>query len=66
MVEVYRKPQMNYKEEAAETCTTLRTVYAGDKDVVKLCGPAVALTDSAAKPIKPATDSVPAARKSPR
>lgn len=39
MVEVYRRPQMNYREEAAETCATLRTAYAGDPDVQKLCPP---------------------------
>ncbi len=66
MVEVYRAPQMNYKEEAAETCTTLRTAYAGDKEVVKLCGSPAAVADSAAKPIKPAADSAAPARKSPR
>jgi outer membrane assembly lipoprotein YfiO len=65
MVEVYRRPQMNYKEEAAETCTTLRTAYSGDKDVLKLCGTA-AVADSVTKPIKPAADSATPARKSPR
>ena len=57
MVEVYRRPQMNYKEEAAETCTTLKTAYAGDKDVVKTC---TVEADSVAKVVKPekaATDS---------
>lgn len=62
MVEVYRRPQMNYKEEAAETCTTLRTAYAGDKEVAKLCGVAVAAADST-PPKKPAVDSVPPGRK---
>lgn len=45
MVEVYRRPQMNYREEAAETCATLRAAYAGDPEVQKLCPPAA---DSAA------------------
>lgn len=55
MVEVYRHPRMNYKEEAAETCATLRTVYAGDKDVARICPTP---TDSvAARTVKPAGDS---------
>ena len=72
MVEVYRKPQMNYKEEAAETCTTLRTAYAGDKDVAKLCGLAAAVADSTAKPantakpVKPTVDAAVLARSPPR
>ncbi len=37
MVEVYRRPQMNYKEEAAETCNTLRTAFAGNAEVASLC-----------------------------
>ena len=41
MVEVYRRPELNYKEEAAETCTTLRAAYAADAEVNALC-PAVA------------------------
>ena len=66
MVEVYRRPQMNYKEEAAETCTTLKTAYAGDKDVAKLCAAPV-VADSATKPAKPVVDSAGApARKPPR
>lgn len=55
MVEVYRNPAMNYKDEAKETCITLRTAYPTDPEVVKLCpAPAAAATDSAAKPVKPA------------
>jgi outer membrane assembly lipoprotein YfiO len=54
MVEVYRKPQMNYKEEAAETCTTLKTAYPTDKEVVATCGTPTAAADSVAKPVKPA------------
>jgi outer membrane protein assembly factor BamD len=56
MVEVYRRPQMNYKEEAAETCTTLRAAYADNPEVAALCppspgaGPAPARGDSAARP----------------
>jgi outer membrane protein assembly factor BamD len=54
MVEVYRKPQMNYKEEAAETCASLRTAYAGDADVLRVCG---AATDSTVVATKPPSDS---------
>ena len=39
MVEVYKKPEMNYKDEAAEMCTALHGAYPGDKDVAKLCPP---------------------------
>ena len=69
MVEVYRKPQMNYKDEAAETCTTLRTAYPADKDVAKLCavpGTVVDSTAASAKPVKPVADSAAPARKPPR
>lgn len=37
MVEVYRRPELNYKDEAAETCTTLRSAYGGDPGVHTLC-----------------------------
>ncbi|MDA1081093.1 MAG: outer membrane protein assembly factor BamD [Gemmatimonadetes bacterium] len=50
MVEVYRRPQMNYKEEAAETCATLRAAYAGDPEVLLLCPVAA---DSATSPETP-------------
>lgn len=69
MVEVYRRPQMNYKEEAAETCVTLRTAYPTDKDVNLICPAVVAAgADSASTPsskpaTKPPADS---GRKSPR
>ena len=55
MVEVYRKPQMNYKEEAAETCTTLRTAYPTDQEVVKACGTPTAAADSASIPDRKST-----------
>jgi outer membrane assembly lipoprotein YfiO len=58
MVEVYRKPQMNYKEEAAETCTTLRSAYAGNADVAKLCGASVE-TAAGAKPPSDSTAKPP-------
>lgn len=56
MVEVYRQPRMNYKEEAAETCGTLRTAYSGDPEVARIC-PVAAAVDSAAKPVKPPVDT---------
>jgi len=62
IVEVYRRPEMNYKEEAKEMCTALEGAYPGDKDVARLCPPDKAVADStsakpdpvAAKPKKPA------------
>lgn len=56
MVEVYRQPRMNYKEEAAETCGTLRTAYSGDPEVARIC-PVAVVADSAAKPVKPPVDT---------
>jgi outer membrane protein assembly factor BamD len=52
MVEVYRNPVMNYQDEAKETCITLRTAYAGDPEVAKLCPAPGAAADSAGKPAK--------------
>ncbi len=37
MVNVYRRPELKYLPEAKETCVTLRTAYAGDAEVEKLC-----------------------------
>ena len=37
MVDVYRRPELKYLPEAKETCVTLRTAYAGDAEVEKLC-----------------------------
>jgi outer membrane protein assembly factor BamD len=37
LVETYRRPELNYKEEAKETCAALLTAYAGDKEVSALC-----------------------------
>lgn len=54
MVEVYRKPAMNYKEEAAETCLTLRAAYAENVEVAKLCAPPA---DSASQAAKRPADS---------
>ena len=53
MVEVYRRPEMGYKEEAAEMCTALRGAYRNDADVLKMCGPMVA-ADSATAKLPPA------------
>jgi len=47
MVEVYKKPEMNYKDEAAEMCTALHGAYPGDKDVAKLCPPGSGADSSA-------------------
>lgn len=49
MVEVYRKPEMNYKEEAVEMCTALRGAYVGDAAVIKMCGTTLAADSAAAK-----------------
>jgi outer membrane assembly lipoprotein YfiO len=49
MVEVYRRPEMKYVEEARETCTTLRAAYPADTSVVRLC-PASMTSDSNAAP----------------
>jgi outer membrane assembly lipoprotein YfiO len=37
MVAVYRRPELKYLPEAAETCVTLRTAYLGDPGVATLC-----------------------------
>jgi len=37
MVVVYRRPELKYVSEAAETCVTLRTAYAGDAAIAALC-----------------------------
>lgn len=55
MVEVYRRPQLNYKEEAAETCTTLRVAYATDPEVKTICP--VAADSGAVATRRPAADS---------
>jgi outer membrane assembly lipoprotein YfiO len=52
MVVVYRRPELKYLPEAAETCVTLRTAYAGDGAVAALC-PGVLPADSAAAKAKP-------------
>jgi outer membrane protein assembly factor BamD len=37
MVEVYRRPEMNYKDEAKEMCTALSGAYPTDAEVGALC-----------------------------
>jgi hypothetical protein len=37
MVVVYRRPELKYLPEAAETCLTLHTAYAADAAVNALC-----------------------------
>ena len=67
MVEVYRRPQMNYKEEAAETCVTLRTAYAGNAEVAALCpAPADSGKATARKPATPADSASPGSARRPR
>lgn len=53
MVNVYRRPQLKYLPEAAETCVTLRTAYAGDAEVAALC-PKTVPADSVGVKAKPA------------
>jgi hypothetical protein len=52
MVQAFRSPVMNYKEDAREVCATLRTLYPADKAVVAACTGVP--TDSLAVPAKPA------------
>jgi len=54
LVEVYRRPAMNYKEEAAETCATLRAAYPMDAEVKLLCPPGGTPADSSAARKPPA------------
>ena len=59
MVETYRRPQLNYKEEAAETCATLRAAYPDDAEVQRTCPPPVA---AAPPPAGPTVDTARAMR----
>jgi outer membrane assembly lipoprotein YfiO len=52
LVIVYRRPELKYLPEAAETCLTLRTAYPGDAEVAALC-PNTAPGDSVAAKPKP-------------
>jgi outer membrane assembly lipoprotein YfiO len=53
MVVVYRRPELKYLPEAAETCVTLRTAYAGDAAVATLCPRVVPLDSVSVKPKAP-------------
>lgn len=53
MVTVYRRPELKYLPEAAETCVTLRTAYAGDPQVAALCPTTVPLDSAGVKPKVP-------------
>jgi outer membrane assembly lipoprotein YfiO len=48
LVESYKK--INYKEEVAETCATLREKYPGDGEVTKECGAAPVAAKPATQP----------------
>jgi outer membrane assembly lipoprotein YfiO len=66
MVVVYRRPELKYLPEAAETCLTLRTAYPADAAVGVLCptGNSAAAESSAAKP-KGKAAAAPPAKKPP-
>lgn len=49
IVEVYRRPEMNYKDEAKEMCVALNGAYPRDTDVAKLCPEEVAADSTGAK-----------------
>ena len=53
MVVVYRRPELKYLPEAAETCVTLRTAYAGDAAVAMLCPSTVPADSAGVKPKPP-------------
>lgn len=49
MVQAYRSPQMNYREDARDVCATLHTLYPADAEVLKACL-GMAPADSTAAP----------------
>ena len=59
MVVVYRRPELKYLPEAAETCVTLRTAYAGEAAIAALCPSAVPLDSAGVKPKPPAAAKKP-------
>ena len=61
MVVVYRRPELKYLPEAAETCVTLRTAYVGEAAIAALC-PGVAPVDSVGVKPKLPTAPKPAAQ----
>ena len=61
MVVVYRRPELKYLPEAAETCLTLRTGYPGDPAIGALCPqPGAAVADSVQAKAKGKAPAVPA------
>ena len=64
MVVVYRRPELKYLPEAAETCVTLRSAYPTDAAVGALCpAPGSAMADSLDKKQKGKAPAVPSAKK---
>ena len=56
IVEVYRRPELKYVEEAKETCASLVAAYPADAEVLKLCAPPANVgPDSLTKAGTPAT-----------
>jgi outer membrane protein assembly factor BamD len=53
MVQAYRSPLMNYREDARETCGSLHALYPGDAEVAMACQ-GMAAKDSTAVPAVPA------------
>ncbi len=54
MVQAYRSPLMNYREDAREVCATLYALYPTDPGVVKACDGMKPAADSTVVPAKPA------------
>ena len=54
MVQAYRSPTMNYREDARETCATLHDLYPSDPAVMKACAGMTPAKDSTTVPAKPA------------
>jgi outer membrane protein assembly factor BamD len=54
MVQAYRSPVMNYREDAREVCATLFALYPSDPAVLKACDGMKPAADSAIAPAKPA------------
>lgn len=65
MVVVYRRPELKYLPEAAETCVTLRTAYVGDPGVAALCPGTTPLDSAGVKPKPPTPAPVTPAKKKP-
>jgi hypothetical protein len=54
MVQAYRSPLMNYREDAREVCATLFTLYPTDPGVLKACDGMKPAADTTVVPAKPA------------